>query len=481
MSLVLHPRVASPDRLRVWLGAFDRTAAPALSWTLDGQPRTPTALRPIASVRRGPLLNGNPPRAFSGVYEFRGLTPNTAFTVGVTADSGQATLAGRTLPAEVPSGLDARFNVLLVSCFHWEEDREGRAGDVVASLTGAQRPHLTLLLGDQVYLDLPTLMDFKDDAAWLAEKFEMDYVRNWRGPAGYAKILAAAPSVAIPDDHEFWNNYPHASPIIQNSYSPGGRRRWRAAALATYEGFQLDAPAATGRSLVVDVPPLSFFLADTRTFRDPALGHSLPSPLGLKELRAWVQQVRAKGAFGVFVNGQSVLSPAATGLSGSVGDRELPNYKDFPDIARILQQLMQAGREALCITGDVHWGRMANGTDVASGRTILYEIISSPSSLVTTIGKDQWAGLSGMVGGWFGKRNPWPRHSDPDPTPEFFAQQVLGRMIHCATVHGQKGDQVVLLSFRRAGFGLELRVTYFPIHPEIRTPVELAPIRLGPR
>lgn len=32
---------------------------------------------------------------------------------------------------------------------------------------------------------------------------------NWRGQSGMAAALAAAPSVAMPDDHEYWNNYPH--------------------------------------------------------------------------------------------------------------------------------------------------------------------------------------------------------------------------------------------------------------------------------
>lgn len=122
------------------------------------------------------------------------------------------------LPAAVPAGLGASFNVLLVSCFHQQEDRGGLAGNLVAQLPVNFRPHLLLLLGDQVYLDLPTLTNFRDRVDWLAQKFEEDYTANWRGLAGYAQILEAAPSAAIPDDHEYWNNAPHTSPIIQNTY-----------------------------------------------------------------------------------------------------------------------------------------------------------------------------------------------------------------------------------------------------------------------
>jgi hypothetical protein len=426
------------------------------------------------------MLKGNPPRTFAGVYEFGGLEPDTFYSVSVKAGQEETGIITPTLPSAVPSGLGESFNVLLVSCFHRDEDREGLAGEVVAGLKATWRPHLTLLMGDQVYLDLPTLQNFDDDEKWLTDKFERDYMLNWRGPTGYAKILAAAPSVSLPDDHEFWNNYPHDSPFIQNSHTDAGRERWRKAAIALYEGFQSDEPTMSGKPIVVDVPPLSFCLADTRTFRDPVLRYTLHPKQGLPGFQRWIKHVRDHEFFGVFVAGQSLLSPAALGLSGRVGDRELANYDDFPQIIKGLEQLIQAGREVLCITGDVHWGRVARGSNRA-GRTVLYEVISSPSSLVTTVGVDTFKKVGGLFGGWFGKRDPWPRHADADEVPEFLAQEVLDKAIACKRLHAQKGNHVALLSFRKVGFGLDLRITYFPIHAEIREPVELEPIRLGPR
>jgi len=494
MSLILHPRVAPSDpahRLRVWVGAFDRTTAPALTWKLDGQPSTPDAIRPIASVRKGSLLDGDPPRAFSGLYEFTNLQPDMTYRVTAKADQEEAGLTTWTLPAEVPFDLGESFNVLLVSCFHRDEDREGQAGEVVAALKAQWKPDLTLLMGDQVYLDLPTLQNFDDKLVWLADKFERDYMLNWRGPTGYAKVLAAAPSVSLPDDHEFWNNYPHSSPFIQNSHTDAGRDRWKRASIALYEGFQLNDPAMSGAPIRIDVPPLSFCLADTRTFRDDyPLRHSLDPKRGLDGFNEWVRHVRDdtypnaerldNKFFGVFVAGQSLLSPAAPGLKGSIGDRELANYDDFPQIIRGLEQLLQTGRAVLCITGDVHWGRVARGNN-RDGRTVLYEVISSPSSLVTTVGADTFKKIGGFFGGLFGKRDPWPRHADAPDAPEFLAQDVLGRAIECKTIHTQKGNHVALLSFRKTGFGLELYITYFPIHSEIRQPVELKQIDLKPQ
>src|SRR5262244_3588496 len=56
MDLVLYPRVAPQDRLRVWLGVFAATAAPALNWLLNGVPVVPLTLRAVASVRPDALL-----------------------------------------------------------------------------------------------------------------------------------------------------------------------------------------------------------------------------------------------------------------------------------------------------------------------------------------------------------------------------------------------------------------------------------------
>ena len=150
MDLVLYPRVAPQDYWRAWLGVFAATTAPALTWLLNGVTAVPTALRPLASVRPDAML---PPgvapaelsRAFTGVYEFSGLIPDTLYTIVVQTGNQSATLETRTLPSAVPTDLDRWLNVLLVSCFHQAEDRQGLAGIIVSQLQSVVRPHLTLL------------------------------------------------------------------------------------------------------------------------------------------------------------------------------------------------------------------------------------------------------------------------------------------------------------------------------------------------
>lgn len=487
MDLVLYPRAAPGDRLRVWAGSFRRAQAPELTWWLDGQPATPRALRPISSVRSGDALPKNTPpasvpRAFAGVYEFANLQPDTRHEITVQADGERASWSLRTLPTQVPNVLDRWFNVLLVSCFYQGEDVQGVAGTVISELKGAAQPHLTLLVGDQVYLDLPTQVIFPAEPDRLADKFEADYRRNWAGPGGFGQVLAAAPSACIPDDHEYWNNFPNATPVVANTWTAGGRAAWQLAARQLFEGFQRSYDGQLGDAFTLDVAPLSFFLADGRTFRDPDRRFML-SRAGRDQLDAWAQRVIDGRLFGVFVSGQSLFSEPAGFFTGKIADYEMPNYQDFPQIVRALTRIADAGRPVLCLTGDVHWGRVTEARDQISGRTAFREIIASPTSLVATLGADQVATARTWLGGLLGgTADPWPRHAAAQPAPAYFAGDVTGSRFACASpaLHQQRGNHVVLLSFQQSGGGVDVRVTYYPLSlvDSIRKPIVVGPFRL---
>jgi hypothetical protein len=449
----------------VWVGVTNRVAAPQLWWELDGQPAAPRAVRPISSVRGPQQVNANTPRVFTGVYEFPGMQPGTVHRLTVVAD-GEACgpISVRTLPAALPAGADEWFNILLVSCYHYVEAPRGVLEAVIAEVAREQRPHLSVLLGDQVYLDLPTLSDLPDDEGALAEKFEKDYVHNWFGPEGYSAVLAAAPSVCTPDDHEYWNNFPHASPFIGNTFTEEGRGRWRRAARAAYDAFQAPHPASAGDPVIIDVPPVSVFVADTRTFRDPGKQHAL-RPGVIAELASWVDRLNANGGFGLFACGQSLFDAAAGSVGGAVGDRTLANYDDFGPLVNTLVLLR---KPLLCLTGDVHWGRVVQVSDVQrENQVAIYEVITSPSSLVTTVGKDPINKAKGWLDRLLGKPNPWPRHGEPGEPSPFFADTFVGsKQFVCTGKHRQSGDQVAVVSLRRQGAGIQARIAYYPVHPD---------------
>ncbi|HEX8457025.1 MAG TPA: alkaline phosphatase D family protein [Pyrinomonadaceae bacterium] len=499
MQLVLYPRAAPDSKsLLVWIGASQRSPpAPRLSWFINEAEVVPEAVRPMQSARTDDMLGADKTeaRAFTGLYKFVRLAggdelqPNTTYRVTVRTEGHEVTLETRTLPARVTSDMTDAFNVLLVSCFHQAEDRQGYVGHLISRIKERHRPHLTLMLGDQVYLDLPTIMNFEDDVLWMAKKFEDDYLNNWQGPEGYSRVLGSAPTVCIPDDHEYWNNYPHRSYHLQNTYTEGGRARWERAARRMYEAFQLSMPASEmGKAITFDVPPLSFFMADMRSYRDYDLKrvlsagdpHDANVPDALGQLRRWVQHVIDHKLYGVFGSGQSMFAKPPQSLwgnlkqkvTGTFGDHELYEYGDFERIVRELERLTDAGRPLLCVTGDVHYGRVIAAKDLRRNwRVSMYEVISSPASLVTDITSDWRKGSPSA-------NDPWPRHSEsPDP-PEFYAQSVLGQRFACeqkSVLHRQKGNHVTLLSFRDVGGSLELKVKYWPIYPngKYSDPVEL--------
>jgi hypothetical protein len=454
----------------VWVGVFQQKRLPTLTWELDGKPIAPRTLRRIASVRPNDMLPANKQphevaRAFTGVYEFAGLEPDTPYVVTVHAGGDRQTLSAQTLPTAIPQGFDGWFNVLLVSCFHQAEDRAGRVGQLVAHLQAGVKPHLSLLMGDQVYLDLPTLQNFPDNTAWMAQKFEDDYTTNWWGPPGYGHVLATAPSVSIPDDHEYWNNFPNAATVAQNTWTAAGRDRWRRAAEAMYKGFQLPYPLKLGDPFILDVPPVSFFLADLRPGRSEGTAQ-LMTPAAYQQLDNWVTRLIAQGRFGVFVSGQSLFAEPVGKLAGSVGDYQLADYDDFPRLVRSLMRLTDAGLPLVCLTGDVHWGRFTQAVDTRSGRKAVHEVISSPASLVTMVGLDQINRLRSTLGELIGRSKPWPRHPRPQMPSDFFAQQIMGSRFFCpppSEAFQQYGNQVAMLGFRQMGGGLDMRVMYYEI------------------
>lgn len=206
-QVVIHPRVTVGTRLRVWAGVFDPPPTDALSlqWSHDGQigqPNTLTELRPAGD---------NPAsRVRTGVFEFDGVAPSSRHRVELIVQAGgneyrSGEVWMRSLPDRMPSATGESFNVLIVSCFSEPTDPAGLAGSVVANLPATHTPHMTLLMGDQVYLDNPIFTKPTWDTTELTQLFERKYIANWKigggRSNGFAQVLDAAPAVCIPDDH----------------------------------------------------------------------------------------------------------------------------------------------------------------------------------------------------------------------------------------------------------------------------------------
>jgi hypothetical protein len=479
VALVAHA-AASPDRLLLWVGVADVAAPPVLTWTLDGNAIAPAVVRPLTRVLDGALAADADTDVYTGIFELAPLAPSTSYTVEVAAGAQRVERRVQTLPAQVPAGVGNRLNVLLLSCFHQLEDKTAVAGTVLSQLK--VKPDLAIFAGDQVYLDLPTTANFQDDAAWLANKFQNDYLANWFGdrragvPPGYPQVLGLAPAMFMPDDHEYWNNYPFKATVVQNSWTAPGRARWKQAAEAVYRGFQQTAAVPFGAARTLDVEPLSILMLDTRSQRSmesrAAPGDLLGGP-GRDALRAWVDRLvqRARDPqpwFGLLVTGQSFFSPRAGAAKGAIADYEYPDYDaDYGLMVQEVERVTRAGLPLMLLTGDVHWGRVLRADDPGAPGAAVFEVISSPTSLVSTVFMDEAKEAWGAIKGLFGKADPWPRHSDPaSPPPRFGSAGQFSTAVTRRTTGepaAMRGNQAFMLRFTRVGAGLDVDVAAYPL------------------
>ncbi len=477
MPFAAYPRLSpTPGTAQVQLVDFAARQARAPRFFLDGAAANARPLRAMQSARvpeDGVPVASVSPRAFTGVYQFEGLDAGRQHVLDVVMDADRQRLSIGALPSTIPSEAGGGFDILLASCFCVSEHNPATLQAALNALLSGlrpkpnlgRRPDCSFLMGDQVYLDLPSLTNFPPDRPRLAPKFETDYVRNWQRTL--SPLLGTAPSVCLPDDHEFWNNAPHVSPFIQNSWNAEGRRQWRGSAQAMFDAFARPYPFQGNPGdtpFVVTVRPVSFFLADGRSGRTEQ--DFLTGPCR-QELVRWVRKLNDEKLVGVFATGQSLFRDPQGKVAGAVADKELPNYRDYAEVVATLQQ---AQLPLFALTGDVHWGRLTAARDGAN-RPRVNEVIVSPLSLVTTPGSDQVHTAWNWAKGVFGTADPLPRHSDADPAPQQFGAGA-GRL-STQVLKNLKGDQLALLSFTfdASRQRLTVSVTYYFVHDRPPPPV----------
>lgn len=279
----------------------------------------------------------------------------------------------RTLPNELPTIDQRPLNVLLGSCFAAGREDSVHLGSSYLNLQRFEPTDIKILCGDQVYLDDPwnyfllQTHSFEDLEDLLFSKYVETWTQN-KSLTGFQQFLASGGNYFSSDDHEFWNNAPNRATLIRDSWSGRGRENWLKIARRLLGIFQSEFS-----SFVFNVGTLSFFIADTRIHRDENRGNFMRDE-DLAALQNWVENL---GGVGVLVVGQPIFSEKAGFFGGRFGDWNMPNYAQYGKLAQIL---MKSNHSILVLTGDVHYGRIARcrikpGVD-------LYEIISSPTSLV---------------------------------------------------------------------------------------------------
>ena len=358
----LFPTLKKPERARVRL------------ITKNGKVRTRVIRkwqRPFPGMKQ----------RFFAVVTFRGLEAGNDYRLEFERRIEAAPRAGirrrwqrlrsgtfRTLPSRVPEkGRDA-FTIALGSCFYHHRDG-GRAAASYKALyergRNTIRPDVTVLTGDQVYLDIgfDSLSLIEKE---IRERIADDYALHWQA---LGSLLSRGGTWMLPDDHEYWNDFPFTDSLLPTLLAlklPHVRNSWTKAASDGVRNVQRS-PVVESFTLGND---LSVCLADLRSRRSK---HRLLPEVPFKSLLDWAG---SRTCPGVLVLPQPLI------VEQNHVERNLRSYET--QYARLLDALGSVRHDVVVLSGDVHFGRIAS-VPIGKKGTRLVEIISSPMSNLTGI------------------------------------------------------------------------------------------------
>lgn len=460
MQLFAYNQIGHPDELLVWVGVLGVAVPPSVSFVIDGQTIQPVhnaVFEPLGDAvcdARGRPLNHR------AIFCLPWPATNARFYVQVVVGEQQVSLSSRRPPTHLPDKSGESFNLLLSSCYYQPNDKSHALARIINAIK--PEPDFTLLAGDQVYLDLPSSQNLPNDKTRLAQVLGKKYQLNWFSESlnqpGLAQVLRHGPVLCVPDDHEYWNNFPLFQVQLNNTHWEKDRATWRDLATQLYQRYQMS-PAQSAGFFRQDIAPLSMLFLDGRSERD-AHGEQMFNDATHIAIEQWAQDLLSRKknnlpAVGLVSSGQALLIEKPGRWARKLADMEMPNYKDFSVLTSALSRLFAQGVPVLYVTGDVHWGRIVEGKH-PRGNILFYEVIASPSRLIDTAITDQ---INSVKNAWHdltGSGKDFPKHPE---APCDVADIKLANL-NLDIKHRQQGDHVALLRFHAIPGGLEFSVDY---------------------
>ena len=360
----LFPTLKMPERARVRLFRGNREVRTRGIGKQDWQ-------RPFRGMQR----------RFFAVVTFRrldaGSTYHLAFDRRIEANpragirrrwQGLRSGTFRTLPSRVPEKGRGTFTIGLGSCFYNHRDG-GRAAAAYKALyehgDKTVRPDVTVLSGDQVYLDIG-FDSLSLIGKEIRERIADDYALHWQA---LGSMLSRGGTWMLPDDHEYWNDYPFTDSLLPTLFAlklKRVREYWTAAASDGVKNVQR---AAVVESFTLG-RDLSVCLADLRSYRSD---HGFLPEAAFTTLLEWAGK---RACPGVLVIPQPLI------VEQNTFERNLRSY--HTQYIHLLEALGSVSHDMVVLSGDVHFGRIAS-VPIGTRGARLVEIISSPMSNLTGI------------------------------------------------------------------------------------------------
>ena len=239
-GVLVTQKDARTDGILLWVGAFVARDADSIEAVVD-----------VAGVEHPVTLSRyrfDSERAVTGFPTTHNFyhshlevpVPGGGRDVRVTASVSGGPTSGPTTASTLPASADESgepLDLLTASCYDLGTDY-GNAVDTLWNRTIAEegrRPDLTVLTGDQVYLDAPWWFFGALARHTPRTYYLMKYWRSWGGEQVRAlrSVMTTGPTWFLPDDHEFWNNWPHFSVTAFHSF--GHIRAFAKGALARHD------------------------------------------------------------------------------------------------------------------------------------------------------------------------------------------------------------------------------------------------------
>lgn len=382
-SLVIHE--VTTDSVRVWVGALHPSIAKPRNWRLvvkqvddgfshenDTAVEVPNAtvehLSENGDVWQRPFDQLN--KRFYKVQTIGGLAAGQDYIVEFQVRQENQwqvleTAFLTTLPSALPTSAKSPFTVGIGSCFYTKHDG-GRAGRAYEALYKSKqyKPDIKFLAGDQVYVDIGLGL-FPLDEEDCQTRIADDYAESWEL---LRSILRRGGTWLLPDDHEYWNNYPFMEGfnpyLITLKLNDSFRQRWAAAAQMGVDAIQQNQLI---RTFTIG-NDLSFCVADFRSQRSQVAEEGfIPSP-SFNQLKAWVDNLTTPG---VLVIPQPLIATEGNDVDA--------NLTDWPQYEQLLSAMQNGSHDIVVLTGDVHYGRVAE-VKIGNSNNKLVEVITSPIS-----------------------------------------------------------------------------------------------------
>jgi hypothetical protein len=250
----------------------------------------------------------------------------------------------------------------------------------------------------------------------------------------------------LPDDHEYWNDYPYYDSLIPTLAAlklSGVRKAWREAATDGVKNVQ--------RSSVVEVIDLgqdiSFCIADLRSYRGLHDGKKVMlHPDSFPALTSWARNLSSPGV--LVVSQPLIVAPS--------GERNLLSFRD--QYRQLLEALGHSGHDIVLLSGDVHYGRIGTCPLGPKGGRLI-EVIASPLSNLTLINSvstsgaefapKTWPDASLKIPGWAPAKVTYDKaYAVPSLAGSIFSPYVRARTKeHFMTVSfSRRADDRVTLS-----------------------------------